>query len=118
MRHVPAPDPQRTLRIITANVLIKNRDAASLLAICREQDPDIILLAEPDDWWIEQCRALEKSHRFTIIQPQSNTYGLAIYEGDQSLRWLDDFFVLRSGAFFWKTPGETRWGAASRFLQR
>jgi len=58
---------------------MKNRDAAALLAILREQDPDIILLAEPNVWWIEQCRPLEKSHPFTMLQPQSNTYGLALY---------------------------------------
>jgi len=79
VRDVPEPKPERTLRIIAANVLMDNRDTAALLAILREQDPDIILLAEPNAWWLEQCRPLEKSHRFTVLQPQSNTYGLALY---------------------------------------
>ncbi len=68
------PAPERTLRLVIANVLMENRDAAALLAILSERDPDVILLSEPDDWWIEQCRPLEKSHRFTMLQPQSNTY--------------------------------------------
>ncbi|MEO7319548.1 MAG: endonuclease/exonuclease/phosphatase family protein [Chthoniobacteraceae bacterium] len=73
------PAPERTLRVVTANVLMENRDATALLAILRERDPDIILLAEPDAWWIEQCRPLEASHRFTVLHPQGNTYGMALY---------------------------------------
>lgn len=73
------PAPERTLRLVTANVLMENRDATALLALLRERDPDIILLAEPDAWWIEQCRPLEASHRFTVLQPQANTFGMALY---------------------------------------
>ncbi len=79
VRDAPDPAPERTLRIVTANVLMENRDASALLAILRERDPDIILLAEPNAWWIEHCRPLEASHRFTVLQPQSNTYGMALY---------------------------------------
>ncbi len=79
VRDALAPAPERTLRVVAANVLMKNRDAAALLAILRERDPDIILLSEPDTWWIEQCRPLEASHRFTVLQPQANTYGMALY---------------------------------------
>ncbi len=73
------PVPERTLRVVAANVLMENRDATALLAILREREPDIILLSEPDAWWIEQCRPLEASHRFTVLQPQSNHYGMALY---------------------------------------
>ncbi len=79
VRDAPDPAPEHTVRIITVNVLMGNRDAAALLAIVRERDADLILLAEPDAWWIEQCRPLKKSHRFTVLQPQSNTYGMALY---------------------------------------
>lgn len=79
VREVSEPDPDRTLHIVNANVLMDSRDADALLAILREQDPDIILLAEPNAWWVEQVRSLEKSHPFTVLQPQSNTYGLALY---------------------------------------
>jgi len=68
VRDASSPTPERTLRVVTANVLMTNRDAPALLAILRERDPDIILLAEPDSWWIEQCRPLESSHRLTVLQ--------------------------------------------------
>ena len=74
-----AAAPDHTLRIVTANVLMKNRDAGALLGLLREHDPDLILLSEPDQWWVEQCRPLETSHPHTLLQPQANTYGMALY---------------------------------------
>jgi len=55
------------------------KSLAALLAILRERYPDIILLAEPDAWWIEPCRPLEASHRFTVLPPLSNHYGMVLY---------------------------------------
>ena len=73
------PSPGNTLRLFAANVLMSNRDSAALLALIRAQDPDVILLTEPDDRWIDECRSLEATHRFTVLQPQENTYGMALY---------------------------------------
>jgi endonuclease/exonuclease/phosphatase (EEP) superfamily protein YafD len=79
VRAAARPTPENTLRLFTANVLMENRDSGALLDLIRAQDPDVILLTEPDDWWIEQCRPLETTHRFTELHPQDNTYGMALY---------------------------------------
>jgi endonuclease/exonuclease/phosphatase (EEP) superfamily protein YafD len=79
VRAAGRPTPENTLRFFTANVLMENRDSRALLEMIREQDPDVILLTEPDDWWIAQCRPLETTHPFTELHPQENTYGMALY---------------------------------------
>jgi endonuclease/exonuclease/phosphatase (EEP) superfamily protein YafD len=51
-------DPASSLRLLTANVLMTNRDARRLLRIVREADPDVILMVETDDWWRAQLADL------------------------------------------------------------
>jgi endonuclease/exonuclease/phosphatase (EEP) superfamily protein YafD len=79
VRDAMHPTPENTLRLFEANVLMQNRDSAALLALIQAQDPDVILLTEANDWWAEQCRPLERTHRHTVLQPQGNTYGVVLY---------------------------------------
>ena len=65
--------------LLFANVLMDNRNAAKLKEIINEADPDIILTVETDDWWKEQLRGFERTHRHTVQQPQENTYGMLLY---------------------------------------
>jgi endonuclease/exonuclease/phosphatase (EEP) superfamily protein YafD len=72
-------DPRSALRMLTANVLMTNRDAKRLLATVRAADPDLILLVETDAWWQQQLAVLQQSHPFAVEQPQDNTYGMLLY---------------------------------------
>lgn len=65
--------------LLFSNVLMTNRDAARLLALIHEADPDIVLAVETDTWWQEQLRGLERTHPHTVHQPQDNTYGMLLY---------------------------------------
>lgn len=65
--------------LLFANVLMDNRDARRLLEIVRKADPDIILTVETDSWWQAQLKEFEKTHPFTVQQPQDNTYGMLLY---------------------------------------
>ncbi len=73
------PAKESSLRLLTANVLMSNRDAARLRQIFREADPDIILTVETDQWWQEQIKELEHTYPFVVHQPQDNTYGMLLY---------------------------------------
>ncbi len=72
-------DTKQILRLLVANVLMSNRNADGLRKIIAEQKPDIVLVLEPDRWWEESLRALEKEFPHTLKQPQDNTYGMALY---------------------------------------
>ncbi|KQW46788.1 hypothetical protein ASD88_09900 [Pelomonas sp. Root662] len=72
-------DPAAKISLLCANVLMSNRSAAGLCRLIQENDPDLILAAEPDGWWQQALKHLEASHPHTVQQPQGNTYGLLLY---------------------------------------
>jgi endonuclease/exonuclease/phosphatase (EEP) superfamily protein YafD len=74
-----AATPASSLRLLTANVLMSNRDAARLLSVIRQADPDVILAVETDAWWQQQLGPLRQTHPYSVEQPQDNTYGMLLY---------------------------------------
>lgn len=73
------PDPAATLRILMTNVLMDNREADGLIKMALEEDPDVVLAVETDDWWDEQLRVLEERLPHTCHEPLPNTYGLHFF---------------------------------------
>lgn len=67
------------ISLLVYNVLSDNREVDALRELVRETDPDIILLTEPDDWWLEQLKGLEEDYPYTLLQPQGNHYGMLLY---------------------------------------
>jgi endonuclease/exonuclease/phosphatase (EEP) superfamily protein YafD len=56
-----------------------NRNSILLRQIITEADPDVILIVEADEWWQTELRRFATIHRFTVQQPQDNTYGMLLY---------------------------------------
>ncbi len=88
------PDHRR-VRFLLANVLQENRSSQRLLQIAQENDPDIILLTEIDEWWAREMAMLQETHPQFILEPRSNTYGIGLYsrlflEGGKVRYLLDD----------------------------
>ncbi len=74
-----ATDNANRISLLIYNVLADNREVPALLDLIRDTDPDVILLSEPNQWWLEQLAALEQDYPHTILQPQENTYGMLLY---------------------------------------
>ncbi|HEX2215356.1 MAG TPA: endonuclease/exonuclease/phosphatase family protein [Xanthobacteraceae bacterium] len=75
----PANDPA-CITLFIANVMQTNRNSDELLAIIADADPDVILLAETDEWWSAQLsRRLEVSYRHRLCHPLPTGYGLALF---------------------------------------
>jgi endonuclease/exonuclease/phosphatase (EEP) superfamily protein YafD len=72
-------EPDRRVRILTANVLMSNRNVKEYLDLIRAQEPDVVVLAEPDAYWEHSLRAIEDEYPYTIKCPLGNTYGLLLY---------------------------------------
>lgn len=70
---------QSCVSLLFSNVLMTNRNADILLQIIREEDPDIVLAVETDQWWETQLATLARTHKFSVLQPQDNTYGMLLY---------------------------------------
>jgi endonuclease/exonuclease/phosphatase (EEP) superfamily protein YafD len=68
-----------SIALLFANVLMTNRNSQALLSIIREEQPDVILAVETDAWWQRELDVLAHTHRYTVRQPQDNTYGMLVY---------------------------------------
>lgn len=79
VQHSQRPSSTNTIRLVSVNVLMSNRNAATLKQILRTVDPDLILALETDDWWQAQMQEFEQSYPFTVYQPQDNYYGMLLY---------------------------------------
>ena len=66
------------LRYMEANVLQENRSADALIALVRDQRPDVLLLTETDAWWTDQAGALRDILPHVVSVPQDNTYGMML----------------------------------------
>lgn len=67
------------ISLLIYNVLYNNQEVESLRELIRDTDPDIILLSEPTEWWLEQLSGLENEYPYTLFQPQENHYGKLFY---------------------------------------
>lgn len=85
-------NPTSTLGVLCANVLMSNRNAPGLLRLIEENDPDLIVMAETDTWWLEALKPLMQTHPHHVLQPQDNTYGMLVFSrlelGDARVRFL------------------------------
>jgi endonuclease/exonuclease/phosphatase (EEP) superfamily protein YafD len=72
------PAGERSLGLLVVNVLMTNRDLDRLLPSIEAADPDLVLALEVDAWWVEQLAAALPEHRFHVLHPLDNTYGMAL----------------------------------------
>lgn len=70
---------ERSLSILTSNVLTPNRNADALIRLVREHKPDVLVTLESDQWWEDQLAALENEMPYTIKCPLDNLYGMHVF---------------------------------------
>jgi endonuclease/exonuclease/phosphatase (EEP) superfamily protein YafD len=73
------PLPKKVIRLLICNVYIENRKVEKLLKLIDKMNPDIVVLAEPDDWWAKEVADLEKKYPHTVLCPLDNAYGMLLY---------------------------------------
>ena len=96
--------------IMVANVLQKNTKYDSLLAEVKTRNPDILLLLEADDKWLNAINpTLKNEYPYYKGAPLSNTYGMLLYSKlplqnpevhylvDDSIPSIDTRVTLKSG---------------------
>lgn len=97
MRAAGSCPSAQQIRLLVANVLESNRDAAPLLDVVAETDPDLILLLEIDSWWQEQLRPLQEEYPEFVVRAQHDGYGLLMHSRlpliQPQVRFLLDDYV-------------------------
>lgn len=85
-------EEESRVRFLMANVLQENRNTQALLRLVDETDPDIILLTEVDDWWVQELQTVVEAHPNAVLEPLSNSYGIALYSrlplADSEVRYI------------------------------
>ncbi|HBL44471.1 MAG TPA: endonuclease/exonuclease/phosphatase [Planctomycetaceae bacterium] len=79
METAQSQNTETRLRILTANVLQKNTDAAAVLELIDREQPDIVVLCEVNQRWISDLAPLETKYSYHLTHPLDNTYGMAFY---------------------------------------
>lgn len=67
------------IKVLISNVLIENRNCEQLLKRIEEVNPDVILLAEIDDWWKQAIKSIKQEYLYNIEYPLDNAYGIGFY---------------------------------------
>lgn len=86
------PSPDDTFRLVASNVLMENDRYAHWLEVIRGADPDVILVLEMDETWLEHIRELEEEYPHTELVPQDNYYGMGLFSrlplSDTKVRYI------------------------------
>lgn len=84
-------DPDSTLTLLVANVLMSNRQADKLISLVRKHQPDILVTLESDGWWQSQLDKLQ-NYPYRVACPLDNLYGMHVYSrlrlNDVSVEYL------------------------------
>ena len=73
------PDDDRTLSLLSSNVLTPNRRSDALIALVNQYQPDLLLTLESDAWWQNALSSLESDYPHRVAIPLDNLYGMHLY---------------------------------------
>ncbi|MCS6813347.1 MAG: endonuclease/exonuclease/phosphatase family protein, partial [Cyanobacteria bacterium] len=66
------------LRLLIANVNVKNRQALPVLSLIQQEQPDVIVLMEMNAWWLSQLSPLHQQWPYSFGQGADSPFGIAI----------------------------------------
>ncbi len=65
-------------RLLLSNVLKRNRSYHKVLDMVNSQQPDLVVLIEPDRTWLKSLAELRQDYPFWYSEPRKDAYGIAI----------------------------------------
>ena len=71
--------PKNTFSFMISNVRMSNTHYKRFLKRVKENDPDMLLINEPDHKWAQEISELDKTYPYSIKCPLDNTYGMMFY---------------------------------------
>jgi endonuclease/exonuclease/phosphatase (EEP) superfamily protein YafD len=72
-------DDINSIKIMTANVLMTNKNVEKLVLLIKENEPDILVTLETNYWWQTQLKVIENDYPYRMSCPQENLYGMHVY---------------------------------------
>lgn len=78
--YATAPLPlSRHIRILQANILTSNTNSPALLALVARENPDVVVLQEPNKRWLSELAPLTQAYPVFAAVPREDNFGAAIY---------------------------------------
>lgn len=74
-----ADDDDTNLSLLIFNILMENQQFEQILRLIETFNPDVILLAEPNDWWAEKLAPLKSNYPNLVAHPLENRYGMMLF---------------------------------------
>lgn len=71
-------DLKNCLRIIHSNVRMENQRTDEVIQLVQKYQPDIVVLVETNQWWINELSKLELVYPYRVKIPLDNTYGMML----------------------------------------
>jgi len=74
-----APDNERQLKLLNANVLSSNTDHQRLFDLLDAEAPDVVLLQEVSGQWLEALDALRQTYPYSYAEAREGNFGIALF---------------------------------------
>lgn len=71
-------DDPRVIRLVFSNVEEENQQYERWRNVVSAADPDILVVLETDDRWVEAASLLFDGYPYRVVQPQDNWYGMML----------------------------------------
>ncbi|WP_192823501.1 endonuclease/exonuclease/phosphatase family protein [Rufibacter sp. LB8] len=71
--------PKNTFGFMISNVRMSNKRYEKFLQVVRENDPDMLLVNEPNQAWADAISELDERYPYCIKKPLENTYGMMFF---------------------------------------
>ena len=104
-----AGDGVADLRVLAINVLTSNRDYGEVLSIIEQVDPDVVVLTEVDQSWLDGVAPILQRLPHAGVAPRNDNFGIAIYSRKPLLSagLLTSPTGPRRWWLRWRRPGKT-----------
>ena len=67
------------LRFVLANVNVKNQYHQALVSFLHQADPDVIVLAEINQEWVDGIRSLREEYPYSVVVPLEGYFGIGVW---------------------------------------
>ncbi len=69
---------ENSFSLLVSNVRMENEDKKSFQSQVRMENPDVLLINEPDQAWADSIRYLDEEYPYSIKYPLDNTFGIIL----------------------------------------
>lgn len=69
----------KTVKVLTSNVLMDNKESSKLLNLIKKYQPDIFVTLESNLWWQKELESVAQPYPYQINKPLENLYGMHVF---------------------------------------